>query len=487
MGEERPGCAYPRSAGLRLGGVARRRRGWAGAPGGRCQRRRHSAAMELPRGAAAGLSRGLRGLGVLLVLLQLLPPAALGQDRLDAPPPPAPPLSRWSGPVGVSWGLRAAAPGGPSHRGGRWRRSALDADKDCGGVRDFVARLANNTHQVSGSRAPAPPGLRGAAPGPGGRRPARAAGPPLSVRAPRVSAERLRRSGPRCARAPRAAAPELRRAESGRGRGPPLAAASAAVFRHRGGRRRLRPRSVLEVVRISRTPLFSVRVNNRDAVSRPHLDSGERLPLQPLGKLGRAEAKVCPLWAPTFRREPDVSTQMRDQLLSSLCDHVGYQQTCLPLSVFLPLPRPDLSVKHKAMTSVAELCAAEIPSCRYSLTSSCSRPLLLTASPLHPVLPGLMLPLNAARAELHLPAPVSPEQECRARRRVLTPPPRARHAVGAQRCWQSRRVCEGRDHRARLRVCLPPGAPEGNMELSTVKLPPTWLCRCQFFQHLLLV
>lgn len=158
---ERSGLAYPGSAGSSKGGEGgRRRRGWAGAPGGRCRRRRHSAAMERPRGAAQGLSRWPHGLGLLLLLLlPLLPPASLGQDRLDAPPPPAAPLSRWSGPVGVSWGLRAAAPGGPVPRGGRWRRSALDEDEDCGGVRDFVARLANNTHQVSGRRAGAPPGL----------------------------------------------------------------------------------------------------------------------------------------------------------------------------------------------------------------------------------------------------------------------------------------------------------------------------------------
>lgn len=169
MGAERPGCAYPRNAGLGLGGVARRRRGWAGAPGGRCRQRRHSAAMERLRGAAGDLSRWPHSLSLLL-LLQLLPPATLGQDRLDAPPPPAAPLSRWSGPVGVSWGLRAAAPGGPAPRGGRWRRSALDEDEDCGGVRDFVGRLANNTHQVSGRRARAPPGLRGATRGPLGPR-----------------------------------------------------------------------------------------------------------------------------------------------------------------------------------------------------------------------------------------------------------------------------------------------------------------------------
>lgn len=185
MGAERPGCAYPRSAGLRLGGVARRRRGWAGAPGGRCRRRRHSAAMERLRGAADGLLRWPHGLGLLL-LFQLLPPETLGQDRLDAPPPPAAPLSRWSGPVGVSWGLRAAAPGGPDPRGGRWRRSALEEDQDCGRVPDFVAKLANNTHQVSGRRARAPPGLRDATPGPLPRRPpappARPVPPPASAR-----------------------------------------------------------------------------------------------------------------------------------------------------------------------------------------------------------------------------------------------------------------------------------------------------------------
>ncbi|XP_040088070.1 sortilin isoform X1 [Oryx dammah] len=103
--------------------------------------------MERPGGAAVNLSRWPHGLGLLLFLFQLLPPATLGQDRLDAPPPPAAPLSRWSGPVGVSWGLRAAAPGGPAPRGGRWRRSAPGEDEDCGGVQDFVSRLANNTHQ----------------------------------------------------------------------------------------------------------------------------------------------------------------------------------------------------------------------------------------------------------------------------------------------------------------------------------------------------
>nr|XP_054524656.1 uncharacterized protein SORT1 isoform X3 [Pan troglodytes] len=74
----------PRSA----RGCGARRRGWAGAPGGRCRRRRHSAAMERPWGAADGLSRWPHGLGLLLLLLQLLPPATLSQDRLDAPPPP---------------------------------------------------------------------------------------------------------------------------------------------------------------------------------------------------------------------------------------------------------------------------------------------------------------------------------------------------------------------------------------------------------------
>nr|XP_054970743.1 sortilin-like isoform X3 [Pan paniscus] len=132
----------PRSA----RGCGARRRGWAGAPGGRCRRRRHSAAMERPWGAADGLSRWPHGLGLLL-LLQLLPPATLSQDRLDAPPPPAAPLPRWSGPIGVSWGLRAAAAGGAFPRGGRWRRSAPGEDEECGRVRDFVAKLANNTHQ----------------------------------------------------------------------------------------------------------------------------------------------------------------------------------------------------------------------------------------------------------------------------------------------------------------------------------------------------
>ncbi|KAM5202253.1 sortilin isoform 2-T2 [Hipposideros larvatus] len=105
--------------------------------------------MERPGAAADGLSRRPHGLGLLLLLLPLLPLATLGQDRLDAPPPPAAPLSRWAGPIGVSWGLRAAAPGGLFPRGGRWRRSAPkeDEDEDCGRVRDFVARLANNTHQ----------------------------------------------------------------------------------------------------------------------------------------------------------------------------------------------------------------------------------------------------------------------------------------------------------------------------------------------------
>lgn len=243
MEAERPGCAYPRSAGLRLGGVARRRRGWAGAPGGRCRRRRHSAAMERPRGAADGLLRWPHGLGLLL-LFQLLPPETLGQDRLDAPPPPAAPLSRWSGPVGVSWGLRAAAPGGPVPRGGRWRRSALEEDQDCGRVPDFVAKLANNTHQVSGRRARAPPGLRGATPRPpppAAACPARAARPSSSVRATRDSAGETGAARlPRAARAPRAAAPKLRWAGGVRpGSGPRDAAARAAMFRHRGGSLRL--------------------------------------------------------------------------------------------------------------------------------------------------------------------------------------------------------------------------------------------------------
>lgn len=231
MGAERPDCAYPRSAGLGLGGVARRRRGWAGAPGGRCRRRRHSAAMEWPRAAADGLSRWPHGLGLIL-LLPLLPPATLGQDRLDAPPPPAAPLSRWAGPVGVSWGLRAAAPGTPYPRGGRWRRSApdKDEDEDCGRIRDFVARLVNNTHQVSGRRARAPPGLRDAAPGlPAAARPARA---------PCVSVKGI----PAARRDPRAAAPRLRRAECGPGScaGAPR---FARLFRHRRGRFSLSRRS----------------------------------------------------------------------------------------------------------------------------------------------------------------------------------------------------------------------------------------------------
>lgn len=154
-GEARLRVSKQRRAGL--GGVAQRRRGWAGAPGGRCQRRLHSAAMERPRGAADGLSRW--PLGLLLLLQLLLPPAAVGQDRLDAPPPPAPPPLRWAGPVGVSWGLRAAAPGGPVPRAGRWRRAAPAEDQGCGRVPDFVAKLANNTHQVSarGPGAPPPP------------------------------------------------------------------------------------------------------------------------------------------------------------------------------------------------------------------------------------------------------------------------------------------------------------------------------------------
>ena len=180
-------------------------------------------ALPISRGAGGDLSRWPHGLSLLL-LLQLLPPATLGQDRLDAPPPPAAPLSRWSGPVGVSWGLRAAAPGGPAPRGGRWRRSALDEDEDCGGVRDFVGRLANNTHQVSGRRARAPPGLRGATRGP------LAAGPRtrllfLCPRASRPSGGDPGRSP--ASRRPRhlGRGPETAaggRAESGRESGPPI-------------------------------------------------------------------------------------------------------------------------------------------------------------------------------------------------------------------------------------------------------------------------
>lgn len=172
-GEARLRVSKQRRTGL--GGVAQRRRGWAGAPGGRCQRRLHSAAMERPRGAADGLSRWPLG---LLLFLQLLPPSAVGQDRLDAPPPPAPPPLRWAGPVGVSWGLRAAAPGGPVPRAGRWRRGAPAEDQGCGRLPDFVAKLANNTHQVS-ARGPGSSPHSGAAP-PGSRsplgRPAPAAG-----------------------------------------------------------------------------------------------------------------------------------------------------------------------------------------------------------------------------------------------------------------------------------------------------------------------
>ncbi|XP_045673282.1 sortilin isoform X3 [Phyllostomus hastatus] len=128
-------------------GVWRGAGGGGRAPGGRCRRRRHSVAMERPRAAADCVSRRPHGLGLLLFLvLQLLPRAAFCQDRLDAPPPPAAPLSRWAGPIGVSWGLRAAGPGGPFLRG-RWRRSAPGEDEDCGRVPDFVARLVNNTHQ----------------------------------------------------------------------------------------------------------------------------------------------------------------------------------------------------------------------------------------------------------------------------------------------------------------------------------------------------
>lgn len=165
-GEARLRVSKQRRAGL--GGVAQRRRGWAGAPGGRCQRRLHSAAMERPRGAADGLSRWPLG---LLLLLQLLPPAAIGQDRLDAPPPPAPPPLRWAGPVGVSWGLRAAALGGPVPRAGRWRRGAPAEDQGCGHLPDFVAKLTNNTHQVS-ARGPGVPHTHSGAALPGLRSPA---------------------------------------------------------------------------------------------------------------------------------------------------------------------------------------------------------------------------------------------------------------------------------------------------------------------------
>lgn len=181
-GEARLRVSKQRRAGL--GGVAQRRRGWAGAPGGRCQRRLHSAAMERPRGAADGLSRW--PLGLLLLLQLLLPPAAVGQDRLDAPPPPAPPPLRWAGPVGVSWGLRAAAPGGPVPRAGRWRRAAPAEDQGCGRVPDFVAKLANNTHQVSarGPGAPPPPTVGPPPPPPGPRSPA---GAPLPLHATRLA------------------------------------------------------------------------------------------------------------------------------------------------------------------------------------------------------------------------------------------------------------------------------------------------------------
>lgn len=199
-------------------GVWRRRRGWAGAPGGRCRRRRHSAAMERPGAAVAGLSRWPHGRGLLLLLLlPLLPPATFGQDRLDAPPPPAAPLPRWAGPVGVSWGLRAAAPGGPAPRAGRWRRSPPAQDEGCGRVRDFVTKLANNTHQVSGRRARASPDCEAPPPGP----------PPAPL--PRARAAR---------RTPRAAAPKLRGSQSGPGGGP-REPRFARLFRHRGGRRSL--------------------------------------------------------------------------------------------------------------------------------------------------------------------------------------------------------------------------------------------------------
>lgn len=212
-GEARLRVSKQRQA--QLGGVAQRRRGWAGAPGGRCQRRLHSAAMERPRGAADGLLRWPLG---LLLLLQLLPPAAVGQDRLDAPPPPAPPLLRWAGPVGVSWGLRAAAPGGPVPRAGRWRRGAPAEDQDCGRLPDFIAKLTNNTHQVSarGPGAPFPPLGR----------PSRPARPRVAAPLP-LQATRLARD-PSCGGRRGAGAAGAR-----------VAAARGAVCRHSRGNPRL--------------------------------------------------------------------------------------------------------------------------------------------------------------------------------------------------------------------------------------------------------
>lgn len=279
MGAERPDCAYPRSAGLGLGGVARRRRGWAGAPGGRCRRRRHSAAMEWPRAAADGLLRWPHGLG-LIFLLPLLPPATLGQDRLDAPPPPAAPLSRWAGPVGVSWGLRAAAPGAPYPRGGRWRRSApdKDEDEDCGRIRDFVARLANNTHQVSGRRARAPPGLRDAAPG-----------------LPRLPAPPVRLAFPRSGSRPPAATPGLRPRNCG-GPNPARGAApgsrdSRGWFRHRRGRRSLSRRSFFQVVKISWASFFSVCIDNWGPVTLTYQEGGGIVTAEVLAEVGLRRSK----------------------------------------------------------------------------------------------------------------------------------------------------------------------------------------------------
>lgn len=230
-GEARLRVSKERRTGL--GGVARRRRGWAGAPGGRCRRRRHSAAMERPGAAADGLSRRPHGLGLLL-LLPLLPLATLGQDRLDAPPPPAAPLSHWPGPVGVSWGLRAAAPGGLFPRGGRWRRSAPEEDEEdgCDRVPDFVARLGNNTHQVSGRRAWRRPDCEGPPPAP-----PRPPAPPARLLSPP--------KGPRQFVARRAP----------QGRGPETAAGGVRPgerpFGHRRGRFSLSRRSFFQVVKIS--------------------------------------------------------------------------------------------------------------------------------------------------------------------------------------------------------------------------------------------
>lgn len=249
----------------------RPRRGCGGAggggraPGGRCRRRRrHSAAMERPRAAADGLSRGPYGLGLLLLLgLPLLPRAALGQDRLDAPPPPAAPLSRWGGPVGVSWGLRAAAPGGPFPRG-RWRRSAQDPDRDCGRIPDFVSRLVNNTHQV-----------RGAGPG---RRPDWEVPPPPPFPPHRASPPGGPRSRPR----------------SSGGRGPaPERPGDAAVFRHRGGRRAFTAFFPPSCQTSGRGALPSCKQPAPGRAVRGGRGTGA--PEELAGKLGCAEPKLCPL------------------------------------------------------------------------------------------------------------------------------------------------------------------------------------------------